>query len=110
MLFMRLPSLARTFPVLALVSCAAPKADVVEQPAEPKKEVVAEKPKEPEPPAAPGAPAEPNDGIRLPDMMTMPDDSEFRATSPAASVSKPNAGGVIAKPPSEPPPRPKAGE
>ena len=83
-----------------LASCAAPKATVVE---EPKKDAVAEEPV-PEEPAVP-EPALPDDPFRLPDMLTMPSDAEFRATVPQPDTG--GTGSVIARPPTEPPPRPK---
>jgi hypothetical protein len=40
------------------------------------------------------------DGIRLPDMLGMPGDGEFRTNRPAAGGS-PGSGAVIARPPVE---------
>ena len=81
--------------VMALVSCAAPKAIVIEAPPVPKKEVRA-------PPVlaapVPAAPL-PNDGLRMPDMLAMPTESEFRASNPTASRATNEAGAVIARPP-----------
>lgn len=93
--------LVRLAPVLALCSCAAPKAIVVEEvkPAKPKQETAAA-PEIPEPTPQPS----PDDGLRLPDMMAMPGDEEFRTTKP----DQPEPGAVIARPPTEPPPRPKS--
>lgn len=91
---------------MALFSCAAPKADVVEEQAPaPKKEVTAA-PEAPMPPTS----SLPNDGIRLPDMETMPNDNEFRATNPGRSSQPSGTGAVIARPPTEPPSRPKDDE
>ena len=98
-----LVTLARLAPVMALFSCAAPKATVVELPAQPKKEVAAVEPEISEP----AAPSLANDGIRLPDMMTLPKDDEFRATNPGQSSPTADSGAVIARPPLEPPSRPK---
>ncbi len=99
-------NLARIAPALALLCCAAPKAIVVgPPPAAPKKE-------QPEELKPPGPPIEPptEDGIRLPDMLGMPGDGEFRATAPGATQSPANPGAVIARPPTDPPPRPKPKE
>jgi len=95
-------NLARLAPALALFSCAAPKANIVEETPAPKKEVAA-KPDVPEPPV----PSAPDDGLRLPDMMTMPSDNEFRATNPSQASAPPASGAVIARPPTEPPSRKK---
>ena len=95
-------NLARLAPALALFSCAAPKANVVEETPAPKKEVVA-KPDVPEPPV----PSAPDDGLRLPDMMTMPSDNELRATNPSQAPAPSGVGAVIARPPTEPPSRQK---
>ncbi len=96
-------TLARIAPALALFSCAAPKAAVVEPPATSKKE-------EPAPPSVPEPvmPDQPNDGIRLPDMLTMPGEGEFRATSPTAPKPGTEPGAVISRPPTDPPSRPKS--
>jgi hypothetical protein len=87
---------------MALCSCAAPKATVVEESAAPVKsepEVMAT--------AAAPMPASEDDGIRLPDMLTLPDDGEFRAGVPSQPVAGGSAGAVIARPPTDPPSRPK---
>lgn len=90
--------LARISPALALLSCAAPKAIVIELPPKSNKPATGEA-------ALANAiiPPLPNDGIRLPDMLAMPGDGEFRA--PPAKAS--DAGAVIARPPTDPPSRPK---
>lgn len=97
--------LLRLAPVLALFSCAAPKAVVVELPTVPKKD----EPVEPEP-TEPAVPALPNDKLRLGDMETLPDDAEFRASNPSLPKPGEHAGAVISRPPTDPPPRPKAKE
>jgi hypothetical protein len=99
MVTMKFVSLARIAPALALLSCAAPKATVV---------APAPAPKKSQAPAEPGfsEPALPDDGIRLPDMLAMPGDGEFRATRPNPSKVGPE-GAVIARPPTDPPSRPK---
>lgn len=83
------------FGVAALVSCAAPKAIVIEGPPTPKKQVKA--------PAMLAAPApvtpSPDDGLRMPDMLAMPKESEFRPSNPAATKVNNEAGAVIARPP-----------
>lgn len=99
------PSLIAWIPLsMALCSCAAPKATVVEEAAAPVKT---------QPPAeeiteAP-MPSPEDDGIRLPDMLTLPDDGEFRGGVPSHPVAgaATGAGAVIARPPTDPPPRPK---
>ena len=94
--------LARLAPALALCACAIPKAIVVELPKSPKTD----------PATAPALadanlPAQPDDGIRLPDMLAMPGDSEFRATAPNVAKSSTDASAVISRPPTDPPSRPK---
>lgn len=44
--------------------------------------------------------AEPDDGIRLPDMLALPGENEFRKPLPSASQGS-GSGAVIARPPSE---------
>ena len=96
-------SLVRLAPVLALGACAVPKAIVVELP---KSSTT-----DPAPPPAELAqtklPSQPDDGIRLPDMLGMPGDGEFRATAPNAPKGGPDASAVISRPPTDPPSRPK---
>lgn len=91
-------TLVRLAPVLALCSCAAPKAAVVAEvtPAAPPQETAAAPVV-----SEPVTPSLPDDDLRLPDMMTMPGDEEFRTSKP--DQAKP--GPVIARPPTEPPPR-----
>jgi hypothetical protein len=99
--------LARIAPALALFSCAAPKAVVVE--AAPKaKEQKIETPAVVEVPM----PMDPNDGLRgIDDMMlTLPSDNEFRATVPTPSTAGGETNAVISRPPTDPPPRPKPKE
>lgn len=96
--------------VLALASCAAPKAVVVAAaPLEKKKE-----PKVPEPVAPdPLLPGLPNDGIRGGDtMLALPGEGDFRATNPALPKPGGGSGAVISRPPTDPPSRvkPKAEE
>lgn len=99
-------SLARIVPALALFSCAAPKAVVIEKAPEPKKEVAAE-PAVPEP----QIPALPDDGIRMPNnILSLPGDAEFKATTPVAPKTGDAGSGVIVRPPTDPPPRPKPKE
>lgn len=87
---------------LVLGSCAAPKAVVIET-ASTKK---TDKPVEATVPE-PAVPSLPDDGLRLPDMLAMPGEGEFRATSPNLPKPGPDAGAVIARPPTDPPSRPK---
>ena len=95
-------TLARLAPALALLSCAAPKAHAVEQP-KPQPEAVAAVPAAPEAGALPL----PDRGIRLPDMLALPSDAEFRATTPPAPKGGSEAGAVISRPPTDQPSRPK---
>jgi len=91
-------------PALALVSCVAPKAIVVESPLAPKPAEAAVS----EPAAKPKRPSLPNDGLRLPDMETMPGDDEFRAAKTPPTGGGAGSGAVISRPPTEPKPKPKA--
>lgn len=86
-------------PAIALFSCA-PKAIVVEEAPAPKP--TKEKPVE----VAESLPTAPDDGLRIPDMYTLPGNAEFRATSPTAPRTG-FSGAVTARPPTEPPSRPK---
>lgn len=96
-------SLALILAALALLSCAAPKAIVVQPAPQPKNPTAAAEPGVPEP----EVPSPADDGIRLPDMLAMPDDGEFRATSPTAPKAGSDTSAVIARPPTDPPSRPK---
>jgi hypothetical protein len=92
-------------PALALFSCAAPKAVIVEAAPAPKKE------KTEEPAVADLPPANSDDdGIRLPEMLDLPGEGEFRATTPIAPKAPGEAGAVISRPPTDPPSRPKPKE
>lgn len=86
--------------VWALASCAAPKAIVVEQSPVPKKQEGAPVPVV----AESELPALPDDGIRMPDMLGMPGDGDFRSTNP---IGVKEAGAVISRPPTDPPSRVK---
>lgn len=95
-------TLACLAPAMALLSCAAPKAVVVEEPPVSKQETAQQTT------AAETEPAErglPDDGIRLPDMLGLPGENEFRSTRPA-TTSGGGSGAVIARPPTSPPPDP----
>ena len=99
MVKMKFASFAGIVPALALLSCVAPKATVVESaPATRKSRTAAD--------SSLNLPDLPDDGIRLPDMLAMPGDGEFRATRPGTSMAGPE-GAVIARPPTDPPSRPK---
>jgi|GEM_PF-1047592 len=104
---MKFRSLAPLSLALALFSCAAPKKAVVVQAAPTSSSATETASKPPEPNLPNGT----NDGIRLPDMLTMPGDGDFRPTVPPASKtgtgSGSGSGAVIARPPTEPPSRPK---
>lgn len=86
---------------LALVSCAAPKAIVVGPPPAQKKGTPSVENATASEPVAP-PPAKPDDGIRLPDMVTMPGEDEFRRRTTTPPTTKPDSGAVIARPPKEP--------
>ena len=92
--------LVRIAPLLVVCSCATPEAVVVEE------TPAANAPKE-EKPAEPSTPEEsalagpPDDGIRLPDMLGLPSESEFHGTRPSAANPASGSGAVIARPPSE---------
>jgi hypothetical protein len=64
----------------------------------------------PEPAAQPTKPVIPDDGLRLPDMLTIPQDSELKASAstPSAQASEPAP--VVARPPTDAPVKPKAEE
>jgi hypothetical protein len=96
-------TLACLMPVMALVSCAAPKAIVVESPLAPKLAQAAIS----EPATKPKIPALQNDGLRLPDMETMPGDDEFHAAKKPPAGGDADSGAVISRPPTEPPAKPK---
>ena len=92
-----------------LASCAPPKAIVTTAgpPAAGKVEkkpevVVAAEPTVPELPQ--------DDGIRMPNMLDLPTDGDFRATNPAASGIRGESGTVISRPPTDPPSRVKPKE
>ena len=91
---------------VAMMSCAAPKATVVaEVPVEKK-----QKAPEPEVPvtAEPTLPVD--DGLRMPDMLAMPQEGEFRPTNPTAPKTGTQSGAVISRPPTDPPSRVKPKE
>ncbi len=98
MLKPKFATLARLAPSLALLSCAVPRAIIVEQAPVPKPGNPSASTAVPEPPA----PGTPDDGIRLPDMLGLPDEGEFRSTGAAPASS--GSGAVIARPPAAPPP------
>jgi hypothetical protein len=74
---------------LTFASCAPPKATVIAE--APKKPVVTA-------PAAPETPALADDGLRLPDMLTLPDDNQLRSAAP---LKKEGDAAIIASPPTE---------
>jgi hypothetical protein len=94
----QLTHLALIAPAMALLSCVPPKAIVVEETgAKPK----LEKKQETASAELPSTPAVDDDGIRLPNMLGMPGDNEFRSSRPATNNGT-GSGGVIARPPVEP--------
>ncbi len=88
---------------LAFTACA-PEAVVVEEQPEPVKKTDP-KPVEEQPLPDIG---EPDDGLRIPEMLTLPGNADFRATSP--NVASSGTGAVISRPPTDPPSRPKSGD
>lgn len=74
---------------IALASCVPPKAGVIAE--VPTKPVVIA-------PAAPEKPAIADDGLRLPDMLALPDDTQLRSTAP---LDKEGDATIIARPPTE---------
>ena len=101
---MKLKTLVPLSLALALLSCAAPKKAVLLPAAPASPNNAAE---EASKPTEPNLPNGPNDGIRMPDMLAMPGDGDFRPTVPPASKTGTESGAVIARPPTEPPSRPK---
>lgn len=85
---------------------------------EPAKPAAASKPTEaapvativPEAAPEPSKPAMPDDGLRLPDMLTMPQDNELKASASAPPANPSEPAPVVARPPTDPPARPKAEE
>ena len=100
MLNPNLAALVRCAPALALLSCAAPKAIVVSE--TPVQETKAEETAAAPEPAIPN---EPDDGIRLPDMLNLPDEGELRSAATLPGKA-PESGAVIARPPTEPTKKP----
>lgn len=105
-------SISRTLPslclTLALASCA-PKASVVEEAPAAKMETpaVAQEPVSEEAPEM-DLPAAPDNEIRVPGMLNLPTESEFRASSPQQPGS--GSSGVFVRPPTDPPSRVKPTE
>ena len=87
-----------------MVSCVAPKATVIAPP--PVVKIVEKKLPEP-PPVEPMLPVLPDDGNRMPDLLAMPEEGEFRSTNPGTPKVAPEAGSVISRPPTDPPLRVK---
>ena len=84
--------------LLALVSCVAPKAiGVAEAPVEKKEVIKVVSDLKAKPPATILV----NDGIRLPDMLTMPTERELLPTNPIKPQAEFTSGAVISRPPSD---------
>jgi hypothetical protein len=77
-------------------SCAPKATVVVEAPVKIKQEIAPE-------PAAPelSVPAQVEDGLRMPDMLAMPSEGDFRSTNPAAPKTGNASGAVISRPPAD---------
>lgn len=82
---------------LALMSCAAPKAIVVAEAPVPDME----KPDDASAASEPAVPSTSDDGIRLPDMLGLPDEGELRSAASLPGGKTPDSGAVIARPPTE---------
>jgi hypothetical protein len=93
---------------LALASCA-PKAEVVAEPPAVKK---VKKAPEVAVTEEPVMPMPEDDGLRMPDMLGLPGDGDFRSTQPGVSTTGAASGTVTIRPPTDPPSRvkPKAVE
>jgi hypothetical protein len=85
---------------------------------EPAKPAESSKPAEPAPVATivpeaaeqPAKPAIPDDGLRLPDMLTMPQDNELKAAASAPTEKSSEPAPVVARPPADAVVKPKAEE
>jgi hypothetical protein len=95
---------ARVGLVVALGSCAPPKAIVIAE--APLKKKVEPKVESLEVPGLPMT-GLPDDGIRMPEMLGLPGDGEFRATNPSLPKTAGDTGAVISRPPTDPPSRVK---
>ena len=84
--------------MIAVLGSCVPKAVVVAEETQPV--VAAAEPEKEEPAPEPVIAGPPDDGIRLPDMLTLPGENEFR--KPASSGTRGSgSGAVIARPPNE---------
>ncbi len=89
---------------LASPSCVPPKAIVIAAAPAVKKEAK----KDPAPLVSePPIPALPDEGIRMPNMLDLPSDGDFRATAPVVPRNDPSSGSVFVRPPTDPPSRVK---
>lgn len=105
MVSLKITSCALVVVVLAAVSCVPPKAIVV-APA-PTSKTKEGKTTESGTAAVPELPTMPDEGIRMPDMLGLPTDLDFQATSPVLPRTGPGTGSVISRPPTDPPSRVK---
>lgn len=97
------PCALLSIPIM-LASCAAPKATVIAPPPV----VKIEEKKLPEPVVViPTYPGLLDDGNRMPDLLAMPGEGEFRSTSPTVPKVGAESGSVISRPPTEAPLRVK---
>lgn len=91
---------------MVLASCAAPKAEVIaDAPPVVKKETPVAEAEVPEP----EMPTQPDNEIRMPSMLNLPTDQEFRPSNPLLPKIG-SSSGVTVRPPTEPPSRVKPGE
>lgn len=94
---MKKPILSLTACAIALCSCAAKKAVIVEEaPVKPVEDTAAS-----EPPPAPLPDANDDGGFRLPDMFDMPDENQLKSTPGLVSGDSGRDGTIITQPPRE---------
>jgi hypothetical protein len=60
--------------------------------------------------SSPELPATATEDVRLPEMLNLPSEGEFRSTNPDVKKSSTGDGPVISRPPTDPPSRPKRDE
>ena len=94
---LRHSAIAHVVCACALIGCAAPKTPV----AEPTKTAPPQEPAktEPDKPLV-------DDGLRVGNLMTLPKDTETRATNPTPAVRNPGGAAVVVTPPTPPAPKP----
>jgi len=91
---------------LMMVACVAPKATLVAEVPVKKKLERKEKPAVAEVTELPTT-GLPDDGIRMPEMLDLPSEGDFRASNPGLSKPTGQGGAVVSRPPTDPPSRVK---